>query len=144
MAALVGSLREPLADGLGVGDRVQFLGAVALENLPEIYRSADLFVMPSTGEGFGVVFLEAMACGTPALGFAAAGARDALADGELGTMTSESELVTTISGLLLQPKPDSKRLHAAVWARFGRDKFAANASAALQGLAEQAVVSTFP
>ena len=52
-------------------------------------------------------------------------------------MTSESELVTTISDLLLRPKPDSKMLHAAVCPRFGRDKFAANASAALQRLAKQ-------
>ena len=60
--------------------------------------------MPSTGEGFGVTFLESMASGTPTLGLALAGARDALADGELGTMTSKCELITAIAHLLRQPK----------------------------------------
>ena len=70
----------------GVADRVRFIGAVGRETLVDAYRMADLFVMPSTGEGFGIAFLEAMACGTPALGLAIAGAADALADGELGTV----------------------------------------------------------
>ena len=76
---------EALARDAGVSDRVRFLGAVGLQSLVETYRMADLFVMPSTGEGFGVAFLEAMASGTPALGLDVAGAKDALADGELGT-----------------------------------------------------------
>ena len=84
---------EALARDAGVSERVRFLGAVGLQSLVEIYRMADLFVMPSTGEGFGVTFLEAMASGTPALGLGVAGARDALADGELGTATSEAELL---------------------------------------------------
>ncbi|MGA8613570.1 MAG: glycosyltransferase family 4 protein, partial [Xanthobacteraceae bacterium] len=44
----------------GIVDRVHFAGPVAAEKLPETYRLADLFVMPSTGEGFGIAFLEAM------------------------------------------------------------------------------------
>src|SRR5260370_20545882 len=71
---------EALARDVGVSERVRFLGRVELQTLVEIYRMADLFVMPSTGEGFGVVFLEAMASGTPALGLGVAGATDALAD----------------------------------------------------------------
>ena len=71
-------------------DRVIFLGGVAPQRSRDAYRMADLFVMPSTGEGFGIAFLEAMASGTPALGLNAAGAPDALADGELGTLTSEA------------------------------------------------------
>jgi phosphatidylinositol alpha-1,6-mannosyltransferase len=127
---------EALARDCGVSDRVRFLGAVGLQGLLEIYRAADLFVMPSTGEGFGVTFLEAMASGTPALGLDVAGALDALADGELGVVTSEAELVTTISGLLNRPRPDSLKLHAAVCARFGRQKFAAAAGMVLNRLME--------
>src|SRR5438445_7425062 len=114
---------EALARDAGVSERVRFLGAVGLQSLIEIYRIADLFVMPSTGEGFGVAFLEAMASGTPALGLDVAGARHALADGQLGTAVSEAELTTTIVRLLEQPKPDAIKLAAAVCSRFGREKF---------------------
>ena len=118
---------ETLARGAGVGERVRFLGAQNLPSLIESYRAADLFVMPSTGEGFGVSFLEAMASGTPALGLNVAGARDALADGELGTVVTESELATAIARLLRQSKPDSRNLAARVRARFGRKQFGENA-----------------
>src|SRR5579862_3297585 len=117
---------EALARDAGVSNRVRFLGAQDLPSLIESYRMADLFVMPSTGEGFGVSFLEAMASGTPALGLDVAGARDALADGELGTVVAESELAPTIGRLLTQPKPDPHKLAAQVRARFGQKQFAEN------------------
>ena len=59
---------ETLANDLGVRERVHFLGAVARPLLIDAYRMADLFVMPSKGEGFGIAFVEAMCCGTPAIG----------------------------------------------------------------------------
>jgi phosphatidylinositol alpha-1,6-mannosyltransferase len=70
---------EALARSAGIADRVRFLGAVSRDDLPDLYRAADVFVMPSTGEGFGIAFLEAMACGTLAVGLAIKGDRDALA-----------------------------------------------------------------
>ena len=60
---------EEIARKIGVAERVRFLGAVDQEHLAGSYRMADLFVMPSAGEGFGIAFLEAMASGTPAFGF---------------------------------------------------------------------------
>ena len=42
-------------------EKVSFAGRVAPEELPDHFRLADVLVMPSTGEGFGIVFLEAMA-----------------------------------------------------------------------------------
>jgi phosphatidylinositol alpha-1,6-mannosyltransferase len=128
---------EALAQDAGVSERVRFLGGVGLQSLIEIYRAADLFVMPSTGEGFGVAFLEAMASGTPALGLETAGAKDALADGELGTSTSEAKLSVAISRLLHQPKPDSFELARAVRGRFGREKFVAAARHVLNRLMER-------
>jgi phosphatidyl-myo-inositol dimannoside synthase len=59
---------EKIAREIGVAERVRFLGAVDQQRLVAAYRMADLFVMPSTGEGFGIAFLQAMASGTPALG----------------------------------------------------------------------------
>lgn len=92
---------------------------------------ADLYVMPSTGEGFGIAFLEAMACGTPALGLNVAGAIDALADGELGSAVPEADFSAAIARLLAGQKPDRRTLAAAVRRRFGRDVFAKNVSAAI-------------
>jgi phosphatidyl-myo-inositol dimannoside synthase len=115
---------EELAQDSGVAERVRFLGIVAPQQLAGTYRMADLFVMPSTGEGFGIAFLEAMASGTPALGLDAAGARDALADGELGTVVAqEDDLPAAIARLLTMPGPDFDALSHAVRARFGRPVF---------------------
>lgn len=129
---------QALARNAGVSDRVHFLGAQELPSLIETYRAADLFVMPSTGEGFGVSFLEVMASGTPAIGLDVAGARDALADGELGTVVAETELSATIARLLSRPKPDPLGLAVAVHARFGRKLFADNARNAWNRLMETA------
>jgi phosphatidyl-myo-inositol dimannoside synthase len=129
---------KALAVETGVADRVRFMGAVGRETLIGAYHMADLFVMPSTGEGFGIAFLEAMASGTPALGLAVAGACDALADGELGAAVAEPELVSTLVRLLAQSKPNSDALAAAVRGRFGHAPFAAGARAALDRLMQAA------
>jgi len=116
---------EQLAHKAGVTDRVRFVGALPREKLIEAYRMADLFVMPSTGEGFGIVFLEAMACGTPALGIDVAGVRDALADGELGILTTSENLAFAIGESLTSPKADPDALYRAVQLRFGFATFRA-------------------
>jgi phosphatidyl-myo-inositol dimannoside synthase len=68
---------------LGVAERVIFAGFVPTENLAEHYRLADAYVMPSQ-EGFGIVYLEALACGVPVLAGDADGSADPLQDGKLG------------------------------------------------------------
>jgi phosphatidyl-myo-inositol dimannoside synthase len=122
------------AQQAGLADRVRFLGEFDSERLAGVYRAADLFVMPSTGEGFGIAFLEAMASGTPALGLNVAGARDALADGALGTLADEGSLGAVMLRLLSEPRRDPASLAAAVRARFGRPVFAANVGAAFARL----------
>jgi phosphatidylinositol alpha-1,6-mannosyltransferase len=114
---------EELARKACVADRVRFLGALEADQLVEVYRAADLFVMPSTGEGFGISFLEAMACGTPAIGLSAGGARDALGDGALGKIVDEGELSRAMNEALCDPRPDPHVLSDAVRTRFSRAVF---------------------
>jgi phosphatidylinositol alpha-1,6-mannosyltransferase len=122
---------------LAVGtERVRFLGEVEVQSLVKFYRMADLFVMPSTGEGFGIAFLEAMASGTPALGLSVGGARDALADGRLGTAVPEAELPDAIDRALAGPKPDPSALAREVRTLFGHEQFAQGARTAMNRLME--------
>jgi phosphatidylinositol alpha-1,6-mannosyltransferase len=114
---------QGLAAVRGLAECVRFVGVLDQAVLVDAYRMADLFVMPSSGEGFGIAFLEAMACGTRALGLAAGGATDALADGELGTLASEAEFASVLARLLVPPKPDPQILAAAVRSRFGYAAF---------------------
>jgi len=72
-----------LADDLGVTERVIFAGFVPTENLAAHYQLADAYVMPSQ-EGFGIVYLEALACGVPVLAGDADGSADPLQDDKLG------------------------------------------------------------
>jgi phosphatidylinositol alpha-1,6-mannosyltransferase len=71
---------------LGVADRVIFTGLFDDRDKPDLYNLADLYVMPSRGEGFGFVFLEAMACGLPTIASKHDGGREALRGGELGLL----------------------------------------------------------
>jgi glycosyltransferase involved in cell wall biosynthesis len=74
---------EQLAKDLGVSSRVVFAGFIPTSDLVEHYRVADAYIMPSQ-EGFGIVYLEAMACGKPVLAGDADGSADPLQDGRLG------------------------------------------------------------
>ena len=67
---------EEKANKLGVTRHVIFAGYVADEEKAAHYRLADAFVMPSHGEGFGIVFLEAMACGVPVVSGDGDGSRE--------------------------------------------------------------------
>ena len=80
-----------LADQLGVSHATVFAGAPAASDLPDYYNACDLFVMPSSGEGFGIVFIESLACGKPVVAGDADGARDAVLDGALGRMVAPTD-----------------------------------------------------
>jgi phosphatidylinositol alpha-1,6-mannosyltransferase len=94
---------QQLAEVLSVESHVRFLGRVDGEELVALYRLADLFVMPSEGEGFGIVYLEAMACGCPALGLDAGGSIDALGSSPLGHICSDENLIQVIAQNLKNP-----------------------------------------
>jgi phosphatidylinositol alpha-1,6-mannosyltransferase len=114
---------EALARARGVADRVRFLGHVPQADLPDLYRAADLFVLPSTGEGFGIVFLEAMACGTPAMGFALGGALDALEAGGFCVEPNDEALVRAICTALSRPSPERATLGETTSRLFGGPMF---------------------
>jgi glycosyltransferase involved in cell wall biosynthesis len=81
----VGRLRELAAD-LGVADRVRFLGSVARAELPALMCSADVVVAVPWYEPFGIVPVEAMACGRPVVGSAVGGLLDTVVPGVTGEL----------------------------------------------------------
>ncbi|MDX1811798.1 MAG: glycosyltransferase family 4 protein [Gammaproteobacteria bacterium] len=104
---------EEKASSLGVRPHVVFTGYVEEVDKPDIYRLADVYVMPSGGEGFGIVFLEAMACGIPVIASKIDGSQEAVLNGELGmlvTPTDKNELKQAILQSLLVSKEVPKRL----------------------------------
>lgn len=124
---------EALAGSAGVAAAVRFLGPAREEELPELFRMADVFVMPSTGEGFGIVFLEAVAAGIPVIAGNRDGSVDALAEGALGTLVDpddEGSLVRAIiASLTGRPPPDR-----ATDRRFSFDNFCRQVDALVQHL----------
>lgn len=91
---------------LGVDSHVIFTGSVPESEKADHYRLADVYVMPSSGEGFGFVFLEAMACGIPVVASKRDGSREAVRGGELGAMVdpeNPAELAAAIFSALNRP-----------------------------------------
>lgn len=91
---------EAKARALGVSDRVVFAGFIPEAKKADHYRLADAFVMPGRGEGFGFVFLEALACGVPAVGSTLDGSREALRDGDLGILVDPQHHEAIQAGIL--------------------------------------------
>jgi phosphatidylinositol alpha-1,6-mannosyltransferase len=91
---------EAKASSLGVGDRVVFAGFIPEAEKADHYRLADVFVMPGRGEGFGFVFLEALACGIPVVGSKLDGSREALRGGALGILVDPGRPDEIQSGIL--------------------------------------------
>ncbi|GBL17866.1 D-inositol 3-phosphate glycosyltransferase [Chloroflexota bacterium] len=96
-----------LRDELGLGEVVTFLGKRAQETLPDYYVAADVVVMPSLYESFGMVALEAMACGTPVVASQVGGLAYLVRDGETGYLVPDrdpAELADRLSRLLSNPQ----------------------------------------
>jgi glycosyltransferase involved in cell wall biosynthesis len=120
---------EDLARELGLAERVRFMGRVAEASLPDLYRAADVSLIPSRGlEGFGLVALEALACGTPVITSDAGGLPEAMAglgpdlvvpSGDDQALESRLERARLDRSSL--PSPEACRAHAE---GFSRDRLA--------------------
>lgn len=91
---------------LGVSERLRFMEPVDHTELPELYRAADVVVVPSASESFGLVALEASACGTPVVATAVGGLRLIVRDGESGYLVARREpdaFAAALSRVLADP-----------------------------------------
>jgi len=85
---------KAIATAAGVRDRVDFLGSVAHHELPYFYSAADVCVMPSYSESFGLVGLEAQACGRPVVGSGVTGLRSVVRDDVSGYLIDSHDPAT--------------------------------------------------
>ena len=76
---------------LGLADRLDLRGWVSKDELPEIYRSGDIFVLPSRDEGMANALLEAMAAGLPVVGTRVAGTGEVVVQGETGLLVAPED-----------------------------------------------------
>jgi len=140
---------EQLATTAGVRARVTFAGFVPTAELCAHYQLCDVFAMPSTGEGFGIVFLEAMACGKPVLAGDQDGSTEPLMDGQLGALVNPTDvpaIAVTLSDLLAQRHPnrllfDPAELRRRVIEEFGFDRFCKRVRAALAAVSPDQIHS---
>jgi phosphatidylinositol alpha-1,6-mannosyltransferase len=124
---------EAKTQARGLEGAVRFLGRLADAQLVDLYRSADLFLMPSVKEGFGIVFLEAAACGLPVVAGDADGSVDALAEGALGALVDPHDagaIASAVIAALAHPAtPDREAL-----ARFAFPAFSAHVDSLVASL----------
>ena len=82
---------EAKARDLGVADRVIFTGWIDEAEKVDHYRLADCFLLAGWGEGFGIVLIEAMACGVPAIASNLDASSEAVGDGSLGLVVNPKD-----------------------------------------------------
>ncbi len=101
-----------LAASLGISDRVHFFPGLSREQIAGCYSRADVFALPSTGEGFGLVFLEAMAFAKPVVGVAFGGTTDVIEDGVNGLLVPphDTQKLSDALSKLLHDEPFRARL----------------------------------
>lgn len=97
---------------LGLSQRAAFLGHVSFEQLAAEYKNAKIFCLPSRQEGFGIVFLEAMAAGLPIVAARAAAVPEVVIDGECGRLVppGDSEALAQALDELISDAPQRIRL----------------------------------
>jgi glycosyltransferase involved in cell wall biosynthesis len=106
------AMLEQLARGCGVRDRVHFISGLSRAELFSAYLNCEIFALPSAGEGFGLVFLEAMACKKPVIGGDHGGTPDIIVDGVSGFLVEYGDKGVLMARLkeLLQNKELRERM----------------------------------
>ena len=133
---------EKLIRDAGVSGNVTLAGHVADYELRSHYNLCDVFAMPSKGEGFGIVFLEALACAKPVLAGNKDGSVDAVLNGELGALVdpdSVSEIATALQNIINRSQQSGRveaneELRARVIDAYGYDRFRAKLETVLAPL----------
>ncbi|MGH7611889.1 MAG: glycosyltransferase [Candidatus Dormibacteria bacterium] len=120
--ALVGQRAELSAhvDRLGLAPRVCFLGAQPQDRLALLYSLSEVVVVPSHTESFGLVALEAQACGIPVVAAAVGGLRDVVADERTGFLVAERSPLAyadAVERVLMVPEEARERMRRAAWSR---------------------------
>jgi glycosyltransferase involved in cell wall biosynthesis len=85
---------------LGVADQVRFTGWVSEDEKVELYRAARAFALAGRGEGFGIVLLEALACGVPVVASTLDGSFEAIKNGQLGIAVDPRDPLSLRDGIL--------------------------------------------
>jgi glycosyltransferase involved in cell wall biosynthesis len=86
---------------------VKCFGRIRTEELVQLYQKAWVFCLPSTYEGFGIPYIEAMACGTPVVASANLGAKEVLGNGKYGVISADSDLANSLIKLLMDEETRS-------------------------------------
>ena len=116
------------AEGLGIRDRLRLVGTVPHKAMPLYYSAADVCVVPSLYETFGLVALESMACGTPVIAARVGGLQATIADGKTGYLVPWH-----------CPEPYAERLETVLGNDILRESLGAAAHMAVQDLTWEAV-----
>ena len=112
-----------LAQTLGVGLRVHFMGPVANADLPRLYRAADVVVMPSASEGLANAWVEALACGTPLVISDAGGAAELVTSPVAGRIVERTPgAIAKAAQAILATPPSPADVAASLGGRFDWDR----------------------
>lgn len=123
------------ATRLGVADRVHFLGAVANADLPQLYRAADVVVMPSISEGLANAWVEALACGTPIVISDAGGAAELVTSDVAGRIVERTPeaIAAAVRELIASPR-DPIEVAATLEGRFSWERNGRELAEHLRGM----------
>ena len=117
---------EQLITDYDLTDSVQLIGYLAEDELSAHFLLSDVFIMPSTGEGFGIVFIEAAAHGCQVIGGNADGSTDALLHGQLGQLVnpnSEAEIKAAVLKAIYNTQHQPQQQQELTLAHFGFEAY---------------------